>query len=179
MPETDADDVRLCLNGHPDIFRNLVTRYQAPLFKHLSGKLNDHSDATEAAQETLVRAYFALPKLRQAKSFLSWLLGIADRVAGEMYRARRHDAVALDSESLVARAEAPLESNGRSDEQLTRAVSELPEDYRDVILRRFYGSQSCAEISANLGVSLGTVTSRLSRAYVLLRKTLQELDQET
>jgi RNA polymerase sigma factor (sigma-70 family) len=66
----------------------------------------------------------------------------------------------------------------RADRDLGPAVAELPELYRQVILLRFYGNQSCAEISANLGVSLGTVTSRLSRAYLLLRKSLEQDQRE-
>ena len=53
----------------------------------------------------------------------------------------------------------------------------LPEAYKQVILMRFYGGQSCAEIGRNLGVSLGTVTSRLSRAYALLREALRTHEQ--
>ncbi len=53
---------------------------------------------------------------------------------------------------------------------MTEAVARLPDTYREVILLRFYGGQSCAEISRDLGVPLGTVTKRLSRAYALLRE---------
>jgi RNA polymerase sigma-70 factor, ECF subfamily len=57
-------------------------------------------------------------------------------------------------------------------------VAELPDAYKQVILMRFYGGQSCAEISHNLGVSLGTVTSRLSRAYTMLREVLHTHEQD-
>ena len=55
---------------------------------------------------------------------------------------------------------------------MTEAVTRLPDTYRQVILLRFYGGRSCAEISQNLGVPLGTITKRLSRAYTLLRERL-------
>ena len=58
---------------------------------------------------------------------------------------------------------------------MSEAVARLPEAYREVIVRRFYAGQSCAEISADLGVPLGTVTKRLSLAYSLLRQSLREL----
>ena len=58
--------------------------------------------------------------------------------------------------------------------EVTRAVGELPEIYRQVVLLRYYAGLSCAEISRDLEVPLGTATKRLSRAYSLLREYLQE-----
>jgi RNA polymerase sigma-70 factor (ECF subfamily) len=154
MEEADADYVRLCLDGHPEMFRHLVVRYEAPIRRHLAARLGDANEAAEAAQETLVRAYFALPGLKKAESFSTWLLGIADRVAKEAHRARR-------------RRGAPVDVGAVAD------IAGLPDTHRQVVLMRFYGGQSCAEIGRNLGVSLGTVTSRLSRAYALLREAMR------
>jgi RNA polymerase sigma-70 factor (ECF subfamily) len=126
----------------------------------------------------MVRAYFALPTLKRAESFAAWLFGIADRVGREMCRAARRQA-----ESLQRKPAAPGAENGTSrvelaDASLRQAVNDLPEPYREVVLRRFYGGQSCAEIGSSLRVSLGTITSRLSRAYLLLRKALRECEDE-
>jgi RNA polymerase sigma-70 factor (ECF subfamily) len=175
---TDEEYVRLCVGGRPEMFRHLVERYESALFKHLIGRLGDEDEAAEAAQESLVRAYFALPRLEKAGSFFPWLLGIADRVAREMRRARRRHPTSLDA-GVVSAVPGPEVSvpDGFSDAELVRAVAELPEPYQQVILMRFYGGQSCAQISRNLGVSLGTVTSRLSRAYSVLREALRTHEQ--
>lgn len=180
MSRTDSDYVRLCLDGHPEMFRHLVVRYETPLIRHLLGRLGNANEATEAAQEAMVRAYFALPKLRKTECFSSWLLGIGDRVAREMVRASRCRAHALAMRSTFEKSEPETGASMVRDTELSRAVADLPDTYRDVIVLRFYGGQSCAEISANLGVSVGTITSRLSRAYSLLRANLQKhaVDQE-
>jgi DNA-directed RNA polymerase specialized sigma24 family protein len=68
---TDKECIRLCLGGRPEIFRHLVTRYESALIKHLAGRLGNADDAVEAAQEAMVRAYFALPKLRNA-NLMNW-----------------------------------------------------------------------------------------------------------
>jgi DNA-directed RNA polymerase specialized sigma24 family protein len=52
-------------------------------------------------------------------------------------------------------------------------VAALPEAYRTVILLRYYGGLSCSGIAAQLDMPLGTVTKTLSRAYALLRDSLQ------
>jgi RNA polymerase sigma-70 factor (ECF subfamily) len=179
MRVDDAECVRACLGGKPDMFRHLVMRFEAPVIKSLVGQLGDENEALEAAQETMVRAYFDLAKLKNAESFFPWLLAIADRVAQEMRRARRRHPVSLDFEVSSAFTEGDLTAEERhSEPELSRALAELPEPYRQVILMRFYGGQSCSEISRNLRVSLGTVTSRLSRAYTLLREVLRTDEQE-
>jgi RNA polymerase sigma-70 factor, ECF subfamily len=162
--------VRFCLDGHPEAFRHLVARYQTPLMRHLRFRLGDMSEAAEVAQETFVRAYFALGNLRKPEAFFSWLFGIADRVAKETHRAamRRRS---VDFEQ-VEQAAPPGEQDAGADDAVTEAVTRLPDAYREVIVLRFYGGQSCVEISRDLGVPLGTVTKRLSRAYALLRERL-------
>ncbi len=173
MCQTDGECVRGCLDGQPEMFRQLVLRYQVPLVKHLAGRLGDDNEAAEAAQETMVRAYFALPKLKKVESFYAWLLGIAERVARETQRTRGRRIGSLDVESVPDRTEVVTDQGLCPDGALSRAVAELPEAHRQVVLLRFYGGLSCAEISRNLDVPLGTVTSRLSRAYALLREALR------
>ncbi len=176
---TDQEYVRLCLDGRPEMFRHLVVRHESALIRHLARRLGDEDEAAEAAQEAMVRSYFALPTLRKGGSFFPWLLGIADRVAREVCRARRRHPAPLDFEATSASVRPDLSADdNRSDPELSRAVAELPEAYRQVILMRFYGGQSCAEIGRNLGVSLGTVTSRLSRAYALLREAIRTSKQD-
>ena len=84
---TDGEYVVSSRNGCPDHFRLLVQRYQRPLFAYLSSRLGNHLEAEEAAQESFVRAFLSLKKLRKPESFYAWLLGIAARVLKEQFRA--------------------------------------------------------------------------------------------
>lgn len=175
---TDDECVRLCLDGHPEKFRNLVIRYEVPLLKHLVGRLGNEVDAAEAAQETMVRAYFKLRALKKTESFYAWLLGIANRVAMENHRKNQRHVksidISIDIETVADKADARDDQSYCTDQELVQAISELPDNYKHVVLLRFYGEQSCADISRSLNVSLGTVTSQLSRAYSLLRKSLRK-----
>ncbi len=170
MSLPDQQSVESCLSGHPEAYRQLVERYQTPLFRCLCVHLGNAEEAEEAAQETFVRAYFALSELREPKTFFSWLLGIAFRVVHEANRAamRRRRMDQGQIELAEAAAKGPVET----DPAVVDAVAKLPDVYRQVILLRFYGGQSCHEISRDLNIPLGTVTKRLSRAYVLLRERL-------
>ena len=166
---TDGDYVVSSRNGSPDDFRLLVQRYQRPLFAYLSSRLGDPLEAEEAAQESFVRAFLSLKKLRKPESFYAWLMGIAGRVLKEQFRAmqrRQRDRAA--AETLQA------ENAGRAPEYpLEEAIAALPESYRQVILLRYYEGLSCQEVATRLGMPLGTVTKTLSRAYALLRQELK------
>ena len=171
MSETDTYYIERCLDGHPDDFRYIVRRYQAVLLAHLAGKLGNKDKAEEAAQESLVRAYFNMSKLRSPGSFFSWLLGIADRVAKEHRRKEQLQRQREVIRSFSAEAAGPELSQ---DYGLEAAIAELPESYRRVVLLRYYGGRSCSQVAEQLDIPLGTVTKTLSRAYAMLRKSLQQ-----
>jgi RNA polymerase sigma-70 factor (ECF subfamily) len=175
MTETDTYYIERCLDGHPDDFRYLVRRYQGVLLAHLAGKLGNKDSAEEAAQESLVRAYFNMNKLKRPGAFFSWLLGISDRVAKEH---RRKEQIRLQREAIRSYSEEADNAELSQDYALEGAISELPDAYRKVILLRYYGGYSCSQIAKQFEMPLGTVTKNLSRAYVILRQTLEQQKQE-
>lgn len=172
MGDSDEEIIRACLDGRPDMFGRLVRRYEPSVVAFLLARLNDGNEATEAAQETFVRAFFALARLRRPDVFASWLLGIAEHVAKESKRRRRRTSVL---EGIALRCiEARAEPEPPSDRHLSGAVANLPAVLGEVVRLRFYDGKSCTEIARLKDVPLGTVTSRLSRAYSLLREALRE-----
>ena len=173
MSETDKYYIERCLDGHPDDFRHLVRRYQGVLLANLAGKLGNKDRAEEAAQETLVRAYFNMNKLQKPDSFFSWLLGIADHVAKEH---QRKEQIQLRREAIRSFSK-ETSAELSQDFALEAAVAKLPEWYRKIILLRYYGRHSCNTIAEQLDMPLGTVTKTLSRAYAMLRETLQQQEE--
>jgi len=170
MSEKDGYYVERCLDGHPDDFRYLVRRYQALLLAHLAGKLGSRDSAEEATQETLVRGYFNITKLKIPDAFFAWLLGIADRVAKEHLRKEQVRRQREMIQSFSEEAESPDLSQ---DYVLEGAIAELPDTYRKVILLRYYGGHSCSQVAQRLDMPIGTVTKTLSRAYAMLRRALE------
>src|ERR1035438_6335949 len=144
--QTDGEYVVSSRNGCPDHFRLLVQRYQRPLFAYLSSRLGNHLEAEEAAQESFVRAFLSLKKLRKPESFYAWLLGIAARVLKEQFRAlerRQKDRAVAETllvENPVSAPEYPLEE----------VIALLPESYRQVILMRYYEGLSCQDVGVNV-----------------------------
>ena len=169
MDLTDEKCVERCRDGNPEDFKLLVDRYQKPLFAFLARRLESRSEAEEAAQESFVRAFLALKKLRQPGLFHSWLVGIAARVLKERFRSEeRRDRDRVHASELLH-----PEAVDELDYPLEESIAALPENYRQVILLRYYEGLSCQEVATRLEMPLGTVTKTLSRAYSLLRQELK------
>lgn len=172
MSLSDRECIERCLDGHPEAFGELVQRHQTALLSFLAGRLGSRERAEDAAQETFVRAYLALDRLKKRDSFFPWLFGIASRVAKEGQRAEQRQR---DLAQTVA--ERTSKHDLPDDYPLQQALSRLAEPYREVILLRYYTGLSCAEVAEQLAIPVGTVTKRLSRAYAMLRKSLRQHDR--
>lgn len=171
MELSDADCVKRCLRGDTEAYRPLVLRYERLVFSHLAGRMRDSGHVEEAAQETFVRAFQNLDRLRKPESFYAWLLGIAGRVAQEHWKHQQR-GVLHDTEPDELADEGSRIEDAPS---LETALALLPERGRRLIELRYYQDLSCQDIARQLGMPLGTVTKTLSRAHALLRKALGPL----
>ena len=77
-------------------------------------------------------------------------------------------------ERLESLAKEPQEQNENRDHELEKAIAELGDPYREIVLLRFYAGQSCLQIAEQLNMPIGTVTKQLSRAYAKLRQSLSD-----
>jgi RNA polymerase sigma-70 factor (ECF subfamily) len=159
----DAELVRRAQLGSAAAFEQLVVRYGARLHRHLRVELRHESDAHDAFQEALAAAWRGLPALRRADRFWPWLAGIASNKAADVHRRRTRTA---DAEREVSHEDGDLLLETRE------ALSALPPQYREVLLLRYLLGFSEEEAATALGVRVGTVKSRCSRAR---RALLEEL----
>jgi RNA polymerase sigma-70 factor (ECF subfamily) len=166
--ESDSESVRASLDGHPEAYAVLVQRYQAPLVGYLANRRLNPDEAAEIAQEVFVRSWLRLGELRKSSAFAPWLFGIADRTLKESLRAKQRRKHQPLTDAVPAAPQPPPGHDG----VLQDAVARLDEPYRQVIVLRFFGKMSCEHVAQALGVPLGTVTKRLSRAYAILREQL-------
>jgi len=127
--------------------------------------------AEDAVQETFLRAWRNAGWFRGESSVYTWLVRIAMNVCKSWLRSpwkkRRVSAAALEGLSVPA---GPPDM----DDTLPKAIMALSRPYREVILLYYYEELKAREIAALLGVSVSTVTARLSRARQQLRERLKE-----
>jgi len=171
---TDGECIERCLERDADDFGLLVTRYERAVIAYLRSRMRHRDRAQEAAQETFVRAYFNLAKLKKRESFFCWLLGIATHVARETDRREQKERGLSEAYAAWRRVAGPPSPHPDEDLALEAAVSSLAGNLKEVILLRFYADRSCLEISQTLALPLGTVTKRLSRASRLIRRRIEK-----
>ncbi len=179
MNLTDQELVERCRGTDGTVaYRQLVERYQRPVYAYVAGRLGDPSLARDATQEAFVRAYFSLGTLRKPAALHAWLLGIAGRVALEQLREQRRRGE-VPEQAAAGATEPAVETGADDDSRLDEAIAALPELPRRLILLRYFDQLSCQEIAARLRMPLGSVTKTLSRAYGELRTSLQATAETT
>jgi RNA polymerase sigma-70 factor (ECF subfamily) len=171
--ESEATLVERAARGDRAAFDQLATSRAAGLYSLARMVLRDDDLAGDALQETLVRAWRDLPRLRNRDRFSAWIHRlIVNACYDEMRRKRRSrfevrwidpDVGAQDDESRAV----------ADHDQLARALSRLPIDQRVVVVMRYYLELPQAEIADVLGIPVGTVKSRTNHAMVGLRAVLE------
>lgn len=186
--------VAAVLDGDRDAFRRLVERESASVIRACHRILGDHAEAEDAAQEAFVTAYRSLASWRSEGPFGAWVTRIAVRIALRQAGRRRtvawtdpvrstsDDAApsaadrAVDRDSVAAAAwtdPAMLSMRSERATEVRRAVTALPEPYREVVALRFFGEASLEEIARETGRPLGTVKTHLHRGLGRLRAAME------
>lgn len=178
----DAELVRQTLCGNVAAYDALVQRYQRQVYNLAYRMLGNAEDAGDLVQETFLRAYGALASFRQDASFLTWLYKIASNLCIDQLRSRKaRSALSLDLEleegrepSADPRACGPEENavRGALQDVVQRAIMNLPERYRVVVIMRHLQGMSVEEIACALDLPSGTVKTHLFRAREMLRDRL-------
>jgi RNA polymerase sigma-70 factor, ECF subfamily len=148
--------------------------------------LGDRDEALDLSQEVFLRVFRTIHRFRGQSSLRTWIYRIAVNQARNRHRfwRRRHraDQVSLD-QHIASHGEFPSGSELTPDrllaqkelgERLQRALDNLPFDQRSAIVLREIDGLSYEEIAFSLGVAVGTVKSRLTRARQALRLELRE-----
>lgn len=183
-PPAELDELTLvrAQRGDPRARRDLVDRYQRPVFALLSRMLfarGQQHALEDLAQETFLRVFKALPGFQRGgpAKLSTWILTIATNLAIDHQRRRKLPTDALsDAHQPEADAAADSEAERRRlAEVLRKAIDDLTPEYRAAFLLREYHEFEYTEIASTLQIDLGTVKSRLSRARAALRRSLEEV----
>ena len=175
-PRSEEELVERARRGNVAAYEELVSHYQGIAFRTAYLIAGSAADAEDAAQDGFVKAYRALGRFRAGAPWRPWLLQIVVNEARNRRRsAARRAGLALraaeesrSGDAVPSPEAAVLGAELRS--ELLDAVNGLGEDARLVVACRFFLDLSEQETADALGVPLGTVKSRLSRALARLRE---------
>jgi RNA polymerase sigma-70 factor (ECF subfamily) len=182
----EAALVHRCAAGDEAAYAELVTENQRMVVQLAMNLLGDRDEALDLSQEVFLKVFRTIHRFRGQSSLRTWIYRIAINQARNRHRfwRRRHraDQVSLDAH-VAAHGEFLSAGTARPDqvlaqkelaERLQRALDQLPFDQRTAIVLREVDGLSYEEIAFSLGVAVGTVKSRLTRARQALRLELRE-----
>jgi len=187
----DADVVALAQQGRDSAFRELIRRYERPVFSLIYRMVRDRELAEDLAQDTFIKVLNHIDRYRPEFKLSSWLFKIANNVAIDHLRRRQLDTISIDgsphaqtqdaieatSFDVVGQQESALDEMEARElgGAIERAIATLRPEYRSCIMLRHVEGRSYEEIAATLDLPLGTVKTYIHRARYELRKELEHL----
>ena len=160
--EMEKSLIALCRSGDRDAYAGLVKAYGGSVFALCLGMLRDRHEAEDVTQQTLLKGFMQIRRLRNSERFRAWIARIARNACIDAIRRRRKDTV------VPAR---DLQTDGGSEDyrRLETAIARLEADYRVPLLLYYFNGRSTKSIAETLGLTQGTIQTRLSRARRKLR----------
>ncbi len=176
--------VQRAQQGDRHTFAQLFQEYQRTVFNLLTHLTGDTDLAADLAQDTFVKAWEKLPRLRNPKAFGGWLRIIATNIVRDNARRKKPERSLSDKRDDET-PETDYPDNRPNAEQelilsaqrrkVREAVLKLPEAQRSVILLYHFAEYPVAQIAEELDIPVGTVLSRLSRAREALKRHLWDM----
>jgi RNA polymerase sigma-70 factor, ECF subfamily len=188
---SDQDVVALARDGRESAYRELIRRYERPVFSLIYRMVRDRETAEDLAQETFIKVLNAIGTYRPEFKFSSWVFKIANNTAIDHLRRKELDTLSLEGSPHATTpdgVEATALQVGSGDEspletveaielggEIERAIAQLRPEYRSCILLRHVEGRAYEEIAEMLDLPLGTVKTYIHRARHELRLALQHL----
>jgi RNA polymerase sigma-70 factor, ECF subfamily len=182
--ERDLYLISQARDGDAQAFRKLVERHQRRAFAIAISLVRDENDAREVVQEAFLRVHRGLATFNGSSSFFTWLYRIVTNLAIDLMRKPSRREAELDESRLDDEDQIPLLSRidgadpidmvrrGEIAERIQAALDELPPYHRSVIVMREVEGMSYEEMAEAMGVSKGTIMSRLFHARQKLQRAL-------
>lgn len=167
-------------DGSTSAGEELVRRHYEPLVRYLQRLIRDEHAAEELHQQTWLSVLDHADKFDSGSGsggFKAWLFRIATNKANDYWRSRgreqsAHAGLRLVTDQQAADAGQRVELDEESD-RLRRAIDQLPEAQRQVLLMRYYGNLKFVEIAEALGCPLNTALGRMHKAMLKLKQLME------
>ena len=188
---SDHELVTRTQQGSEKAYRELLGRYQRPVFSIIYRMIRDREQAEDLAQETFVRVFNNIDRYDPRYKFSSWIFKIATNLTIDWIRRKELNTVSIDGSRNAVTAEQieatsiTIASTDETPEELLEAkelgeeiegaISKLRPEYKAAILLRHVEGREYQEIAEILSLPLGTVKTYIHRGRNELRDQLQHL----
>jgi RNA polymerase sigma-70 factor, ECF subfamily len=189
---TDVSDQQVVVfaqEGREDAYRELIKRYERPVFSLIFRMVRDKETAEDLAQETFIKVLNNIDRYRPEFKFSSWLFKIANNITIDHLRRRQVDTISIEGSpdavtaeraratavTITSGGESPLEEleSRELGGQIEAAIAKLRPEYRACIILRHVEDYSYDEIAEIVKLPLGTVKTYIHRARQELREYLE------
>jgi len=188
----DLTDEQLILEfqetNDTELFEAIVSRYKNPLFNFVFRFLGDRDATSDVVQETFIKVYRNKDSYKTFAKFSTWIYTIAGNLAKtELQRRKRKNQISInswgeDEETMDLPDGGPLPDrlvdSGMKNKMIQEALLKLPEVYREMVILRDIQEMSYEEIAETMGISIGTVKSRINRGRAQLQELLRDIFKE-
>ena len=162
-------------NGDEEAFSELINQYKLEIYKTSKAILKNEDDVCDAIQETLISVYKNISSLKNEKYFKTWLIRITIN--------KCYDIIGKNSSNkkkiILLEKETYNDDNLDLKTELERALNLIDNDLKLVTVLFYYDDISVKDIAGILGIPVGTVKSKLSRAREQLYNILKQEEVNT
>lgn len=170
--------IKKSIKGDTESFGRLVTMHGRYVYNIAYKFMGNPDDASDMAQESMIKAFNAISKFKQNSKFTTWLYRITINVCKDEIKKRRPDLITMEElENLPSNADDdPLCIYERKElaALISGALDRLSIEHREVLVMRETLNYSYEQIATELSVPVGTVKSRINRAKMYIRDFLKE-----
>ena len=176
---SDEDLLRSFVDGNENAFTELMQRHEDRIFAMAFRMTGDRGDALDATQETFVTAFRQAPQFRFDSAFGTWLYRVGINACHDLLRKRKRWTLRSedDEEQEPDRAGPAVDESVVLRLDLTRALAELPSEYREAVVMHDIGGVPYDEIARITDARIGTVKSRTLLGMRRLRSSLIEVER--
>lgn len=173
--KTDEEIVELIRNENKELYGQIIKRYQDKLIRYAEYIIGDHDKASDAVQESFIKAYINLNGFDVKKKFSSWIYRIVHNEALNLID--KHKKTVKMDPDIDFDSGLNIEDAYIKEELVAHAhtcLQEIDVIYREPLSLYYIENKSYEEISDILRLPMGTVAVRINRAKAILKKLCQE-----
>lgn len=187
MRQNEVFLIKKAAKGDVDAFEMLIEEYQKKVYNIALGILKNHDDANDIAQEVFIKIFKSIKNFKGESSFSTWIFRITTNACLDEIRKRKNNQTVSTDENIVlddGEVTKQIIDDGPSPDEIyeknelkkyvAKAISNLGEEHRTVIVLRDIQGFSYDEIADILDCPKGTVKSRINRARLMLKDILKK-----
>lgn len=181
IKSSDQDIIEKILQGQGELYGEIIDRYKNGVYSLCMRMVRNTEDAKDLSQEVFIKAYQNLDKYNFEYKFSTWIFKVASNLCVDYLRKTKTQTLPYDDKLSMPHDTASAEDmfiHSNNKELIEKAIRDLPEEYRVLIILYHKEGLSYEDMSRALKLPMSKVKNRLYRARNKLKDTLKDIRRE-